>query len=245
MADGVHGGHRARMKEQLLKSGIDTFAPHQVLELLLFYSIPRQDTNPLAHRLLDRFGSLAGVLGADYEELCRVKGVSEHTASLLVFCHQLVGRYYRELVTDRKVLNNMDEIGHYLQAYFIGEKVEKLRLLCLNNRGTVLNCSIISEGTVSSTDINVRTIIEIALRFSATSVVIAHNHPAGFALPSREDIDATMQIRRALETVNICLADHLIFAQDDYISLRQTAQYAGAFSSYARDNSAPDWLRWE
>lgn len=245
MENGIHDGHRVRMKEQFLKNGIDSFEPHQVLEMLLFYSIARKDTNPLAHRLLDHFGSLTGVLNADYRQLLQVKGVSEHTASLLVFCRQLVGRYYRDLVDDSTIFNNVQEIGRYLQAQFLGEKEEKLRIMCLNNRGKLLHCSVISEGTVTATGVNLRLMVETVLRYPTTAVVVAHNHPGGFAIPSPQDCDSTVQIRRALEMVDVQLVDHLIFAEDDYVSMRQTARYAGSFSPYARDNSAPDWMRWE
>ncbi len=245
MENGIHNGHRARMKDQFLRNGIDSFEPHQVLEMLLFYSIARKDTNPLAHQLLDHFGSLTAVLNARYPELLRVKGVSEHTASLLVFCRQLVGRYYRDLVEDNTIFQNVSEMGRYLQAQFFDEKEEKLRIMCLNNRGKLLHCAVISEGTVTATSVNLRLIVETALRYPTTAVLVAHNHPGGFAIPSPEDVESTKLIRQALDLVDVSLVDHLVFAQDDYVSMRQTAKYAGAFSPYARDDSAPDWLHWE
>jgi DNA repair protein RadC len=231
------------MKDQFLKNGLDVFEAHQVLEMLLFYSVPRKDTNPLAHRLLDRFGGLSEVLDADYEQLTSVEGVSEHTAILLHFCRQLVRRYHREKVQENTVFNNLTEMGRYLQAQYVGETVEKLRIMCLNNRGKLLNCSIISEGTVTATSVDVRLIVQTVLRYPTTAVIMAHNHPAGFALPSNEDYQSTILVRQALDMLGIQLVDHMIFALDDYVSMRQTPRFAGAFSPYARDNSAPDWLQ--
>ncbi len=243
MGDHVHDGHRLRMKEQFLKSGMDSLSPHQVLEILLYYSVPRVDTNPLAHRLIDHFGGLSEVLDADFDQLRQVKGVSENTATHLTFVSQLLRRYQCEKTQDRRSFHSLDEVGEYLQAQYTNEKVEKLRILCFNNRGNLLHTELISEGGLVSTGVNIRRIMETVLRYPTTSVVMAHNHPAGFALPSPQDYDCTVQVRRALETLQVQLSDHIIFAENEFISMRQTAKYAGAFSKYARDDSALEWLR--
>lgn len=244
MPDSVHEGHRARMKEQFVRNNIEFFDAHQVLEMLLFFSIPRRDTNPLAHRLIERFGGLTDVLEADYQQLCRVEGVSEQTAVLLTLCGQLIRRYQLEKVKDIQVFHTMDEIGNFLMTQFFGETQEKLRILCLNNRGELLNCSVVSVGTSTSTAVNTRAIVETVLRYATTAVVMAHNHPAGFAIPSADDFDSTVLVRKALDTVNVKLADHLVIGNGDYVSMRQSPQFVSAFSSYTRDESLPDWLDW-
>ena len=243
MSDHMHDGHRARMKEQFLKSGMDSFSAHQVLEVLLYFSVPRVDTNPLAHRLVDHFGSLSQVLDADFEQLRQVKGVSEHTATQILFVSELLRRYQCEKAEKPTSFHSLNEIGRYLQAQYTNEKVEKLRILCFNNRGNLLHTAVISEGGLVSTDINIRRIVETALRYPTTTVVMAHNHPAGFAIPSAQDYNCTVQVRRALEMVEIELSDHIVFAENDFVSMRQTAKFAGAFSKYARDGSVPDWLK--
>ncbi len=243
MSDHMHDGHRSRMKEQFLNSGMDSFSSHQVLEMLLYFSVPRVDTNPLAHRLIDHFGSLPQVLDANFEQLREVKGVSEHTATHILFVADLLRRYQCEKVEKPTSFESLDEIARYLQAQYTNEKVEKLRILCFNNRGNLLHTAVINEGGLVSTDVNIRRIVETALRFPTTTVVMAHNHPAGFSTPSAQDYNCTVQVRRALETVEIELSDHIVFAQNEYISMRQTAKYAGALSKYARDGSVPPWLK--
>ena len=226
MGENVHDGHRQRFKEQFLKSGLDGFNSHQMLEMLLYYSIPRRDTNPLAHRLLDTFGSLSGVLEADYDELCRVEGVTPHSAMLLTFCGKLFWKYYQDKYADGVILTNSQDFGKYLLPRFFGMKNEAVILLCLDNRGKVLHCSTVVEGSVNATEISIRVILAEALRYNATAVVISHNHPNGHALPSKEDLDTTRLIAKALAMVEIRLVDHLIVAEDDYVSMRDTPSFA-------------------
>ena len=226
MGDNVHDGHRQRFKEQFLQSGLDGFNSHQLLEMLLYYSIPRKDTNPLAHRLMDTFGSLSGVLEAEYEELCRVEGVTPHTAMLLCFCGKLFWRYYQDKYEDGVILTGTQDFGNYLLPRFFGLKHEAVILLCLDNRGKLLHCSTVFEGSVNATEIHTRLVLAEALKYNATAVVIAHNHPHGHALPSREDLETTRHLCRCLGLVEIQLHDHLIVAQNDYISMRDTPSFA-------------------
>ncbi len=225
-----HKGHRQRMKRQFRRGGIDQFEPHQVLELLLFYAVPQQDTNPLAHRLLDKFDDLPSVLDADYQSLCQVDGVSEHTATFLMLCGQLLSRYYKEK-QDKKVFSNITEIAEHLSKRFVNEKSEQMVLLSLNNRCKELNCSKIKTGTEVSVEASVRELVQIALRYGATAVVVAHNHPVGSCIPSDADVQATRSMVKAFEMLNITFLDHLIFAEDGYCSLRESPYLAPVFSS--------------
>ena len=243
MENNPHDGHRLRMKHRFLDNGLDGFNPHEVLELLLFYCVPRKDTNPLAHRLINRFGGLPEVLDADFDQLMRVDGVTENVATFLVLMRSAVRRYQQESVRDNTRFENFEQIGAYVRAQFYGERVEKLRMMCLNNRGELLNCSVISEGTLDSTAVNVRGIIETALRYPTTKVILAHNHPAGFAIPSDADFENTVRVRRVLDGIDIQLVDHIVVSAEDYVSMRLSAKYAGAFSRYVLDDSSPDWLR--
>lgn len=224
-----HKNHRRRMKQQFIRAGINQYEPHQVLELLLFFAIPQRDTNPLAHRLLDHFGDLASVLDADYEELCQIEGISEHSATLLVLCGQLLSRYQKEKKGRRK-FSSFDEIEEYLCAQLAHEKSETILLLSLNNRRQMLNCTVVRTGTVTSTETSARELVQIALRDRATAVVVAHNHPAGLPLPSAEDVEATKSFVAAFNMMEISVLDHIIVTQDDHYSMRGSPYYAPLFT---------------
>ncbi|MBQ9963930.1 MAG: RadC family protein [Clostridia bacterium] len=225
-----HKGHRQRMKRQFRRVGIDQFEPHQVLELLLFYAVPQRDTNPLAHRLLDKFDDLPSVLDADYQSLCSVEGVSEHTATFLMLCGQLLTRYHKEK-QEKKVFSSMAEIAEHLAKRFVNVKTEQMVLLSLNNRRKEINCSVIKSGTETTVEASVRELVQIALRCGATAVVVAHNHPVGNCKPSDADVKATKTMVNTFQMLNITFLDHLIFAEDGYCSLRESPFLAPLFSS--------------
>ena len=218
----IHEGHRQRMKKRFLKEGLDNFSDIQVLELLLFYIIPRRDTNPIAHALLDRFGSLYQVLEAPVEELEKVEGIGPN-AALLLNLITAVARFYMVNRTEQhKILKTLDECGEYLKSFFVGRRVEMVYLLCLDAKCKVLCCREVGEGSVNSANVPIRRIVELALGANATSVVLAHNHPSGLAIPSGEDILTTRRVAAALSTVDIQLVDHIIVADDDFVSLVQS-----------------------
>ena len=218
----IHDGHRQRLKDRFLEEGLDHFTEVQVLELLLFYCIPRKDTNPIAHGLLDRFGSLSQVLEAPVEALCKVPGISLHAATLL-HLNREIGRYYLvSRMSHNTVLPTLEECAAYLVPHFFGRKVETVFLLCLDAKCKVLCCKEVGEGSVNSAGISVRKIVETALAANATTVVLAHNHPSGVAIPSNEDIQTTRRIAIGLQAVEIHLADHIIVADGDYVSLAQS-----------------------
>lgn len=218
----VHDGHRKRLRQRFMDEGLDHFSDIQVLELLLFYAIARQDTNPIAHRLLDHFGSLSQVLEAPVEELCKVEGVGENTAVYLRLVTQ-VGRWYQKDRAARvKMLPTLESCARYLQPYFFGQSVETVYLLCLDAKCKLLCCRKIAQGDVNSTDLSIRKIVETALSANASSVLLAHNHPGGMAIPSYEDIHTTQNVAAALQAVDVNFVDHLVICDDDYVSLMQS-----------------------
>ncbi len=223
MADAsIHKGHRERLKARFLEEGLDNFTDIQALELLLFYAIPQKDTNPIAHALLDHFGSLSRVLEADVEELKKVPGISDHSVTLLALVTEL-GRYYQVDCAQRvEVLTTLDACGAYLVPRFFGRSNETVFLLCLDAKCKVLCCKEIGEGSVNSTSISIRKVVETALSANATTVVLAHNHPSGVALPSSEDVQTTRRIAAALSAVEVHLADHIVVAEGDYVSMVQS-----------------------
>jgi len=220
--ESVHKGHRDRLKQRFLAEGLDNFTDIQVLELLLFYAIPVKDTNPIAHALLDRFGSLSQVLEADVEELKRVPGIKDHAATLLALVIDLCRYYQVNCAQKTEILATLDACANYLVPRFFGRTRETVFLLCLDAKCKVLCCKELGEGSVNTASISVRKVVETALSANATTVVLAHNHPSGIAVPSNEDVQTTGRIAAALQAVEIYLADHIVVADGDYVSMVQS-----------------------
>lgn len=220
--ESIHQGHRARLKAQFLESGLDRFTDYQVLELLLFYAIPQKDTNPIAHALIERFGSLAQVLDASVADLEKIPGISAHSALLIHLVTELGRAYLVNRAKECKILNSLDECGAFLVPYFYGRKTETVFLLCLDAKRKVLACKMVGEGGINSASVSPRKVVETALHAGATTAVLAHNHPSGLALPSKEDVVTTRRIAAALEAVEIGLADHIVVADEDYVSMVQS-----------------------
>ena len=210
------------MKQRFLEEGLDNFTDIQVLELLLFYAIPRSDTNPIAHALLEHFGSLSQVLEADVEELKKIPGIKDHAATLLALVIDLCRYYQVNCAQQTEILTTLEACGKYLVPRFFGRTKETVFLLCLDAKCKVLCCKELGEGSVNSASISVRKVVETALAANATTVVLAHNHPSGIAVPSSEDIQTTQRIAAALNAVEIYLADHIVVAEGDYVSMVQS-----------------------
>ncbi len=221
----IHRGHRQRLKERFLRDGLDNFEEHQVLELLLFYGIPQRDTNPIAHALMDRFGSLSRVLEATPEELAEVDYVGDNVSTLFKLVTE-VSRYYQVNCAMReKILTTIDACGKYLTPFFYGRQQETVFLLCLDAKCKVLCCEKVGQGGVNSAGVPIRQIVEAALKANASSAILAHNHPSGLALPSREDVQTTRRVAVALDAVEVELTDHIIVADNDWVSLAQSGLY--------------------
>lgn len=221
----IHDGHRQRLKERFLQEGLDHFSDIQVLELLLFYCIPRQDTNPIAHALLDRFGSLSQVLEAPVEALCKVPGIGQSAAVLLSMILPLNRCYQKDRMENVRILARVEDCGAYLVPHFHGRRNETVFLLCLDAKCKVLGCREVGEGSVNSAGVPIRRIVETALGMNASTVVLAHNHPSGLALPSGDDVQSTYRVAAALNAVDIALADHIVVADEDFVSMAQSGLY--------------------
>ena len=223
MAKAVHTGHRGRMKEEFLVRGIEGWPDHRVLELILFYAIPQGDVNPLAHELIDRFGSLAGVLDALPEELRKVKGMGEHSSTMLRLFPAVLGRYLEGRTEPGELVQTTQEAGHVLAPYLYGARNEMVYVLCLDGKEKVLGVRRISEGNNSSSDVTIRRVAEECMALRASFCYLAHNHVSGLALPSPEDMNTTSVVRAALEPLGVYLVDHLVFVDGDLVSVRETA----------------------
>lgn len=217
--------HRKRVKDRFRKEGLENFDERYVLELLLFYCVPRKDTRELAIRLLDHFGSIVHVLEAPEEELKRVTGVGEGITTFLMFLRQLQSYYESKRISmePAEPLMTPEAFGKTLRPKFMHQRNEMVYVLCLDAKCKLLSCQFVGEGSVNSANVSIRKIVEVCINHNATSVVLAHNHPGGLAFPSPEDVETTIRVGQALRMVDIHLLDHLIFADGDHISLVQSS----------------------
>ena len=218
----VHKGHRQRLRDTFLAHGLDALQDINSLELLLFYAIPRQDTNPIAHRLLDTFGSVSAVFDASLEDLMKRGGLSQNAATLIKLVPALARRHQISRSSLTEVLDTTQKCGDYIVPYFFAETEEVVYLLGLDAKCKSLGCVKLFTGTVNYANLSVRRVVEAALNLKATSVVLAHNHTSGIAVPSREDIRTTFTISQALDMVGVLLADHIVVADGDYVSMAES-----------------------
>ena len=218
----IHAGHRGRVKEEFLTRGVEGWPDHRIVELLLFYAIPQGDVNPLAHELIDRFGSLEGVLDALPEELMKVKGMGEHSVTLLKLIPAVTGRYLEGRTGPGRLIHTAAEAGHVLAPYLYGARNEMVYILCLDAKEKLLGVRKLSEGNIGSSDVTIRRAAEECLALRATFCYLAHNHVSGVALPSPEDVNTTQVIRAALEPLGVRLVDHLVFVDGDLVSIRES-----------------------
>ena len=217
-----HSGHRSRLKERFRQSGLTGWSDYEVMELVLCYAIPRGDVNELAHRLVDGFGSLAGVLDASPDELKRVPGMGEHSVTLLKLLPALGGRYLEERSDMGPIVRTAEQAGACLAPCFHGARNEMSYILCLDSKDKVLGVRKVSEGCIYAADISIRRIAEEALALRAARIWLAHNHISNLAFPSYADWQSTDTIRAALGAVGLELVDHLIFVDGDMVSLRES-----------------------
>lgn len=221
----LHSGHRQRLKDRFKKEGLDHFEKHQVLELILFYCVPRQDTNPLAHRLIDKFETVKAVMEASPAELKKVEGVGDNIVQFLRLFGE-INRYCGKEFPEETILDRPELYCDYMVPFFKNKKNETVYLLCLDAKCKAISCKLVGEGSVNSAGVPIRRIVEMALGEGATSVVLAHNHPSGIAIPSDEDRVTTMRLARALSAVEITLADHVVVADGDSVSMAQSGWYS-------------------
>lgn len=212
----IHEGHRNRLRERYRRAGMDDYAPHEVMELLLTYAIPRGDVNPQAHALIKRFGSVAGVMDASIEELCEVKGIGPESALFLKTIPDVFRHYSLSLCNTEKPMDTIAKLGEYLHAKYAGVSIERVYLLLFDNSLRVTECIHLGDGSINSSTITVRTIAEQALRKQAAAVVLSHNHPKGLTIPSSADIEVTQSVESALETLGIPLLEHIIVTENSY-----------------------------
>ena len=211
-----HADHRQRMKDRFLENGLDIFDEHQVIELLLFFGIPRRDTNVIAHRLIKRFGSLRDVLDAPYEELLKVDGIGEHAATLIKLSAELSRRYLLSESLDTERFDTVEKLGKFLINLFLGKRNEEVYLLTFNGKMEMLSCDKLADGLSNLVSFSVKPLIESAILTHASGIVLAHNHPGGIASPSGSDISLTDQLMYMCDQISIPLIEHFVVAGNSY-----------------------------
>lgn len=215
----LHKNHRQRMKNRFLDSSFDSFEKHEMLELLLYYSIPRKDTNPIAHSLIEKFGSISAVFDAPIEALCETEGISEHTAILIKMVPLLAREYASDIDSDKKSYSDYYELGEFFSSKFLGETKEKLYAAFFDNGMHLIDCIKLSEGGVNSTDANIRALSYNAIRLNSSFAVLAHNHPNSLPIPSAEDLDTTKACKLALSLVDVQLIEHYIVSGSRFMGI--------------------------
>jgi DNA repair protein RadC len=213
-------GHRARMRQRLLKSGPDALADHEMLEMILFIALPRRDTKPIARELLTRFRTFGGVVGAPEIELRGVEGVGEAGAAAIKLIQAGALRMMRQDLATQPVLSTWDRLTDYLMAAMGHERTEQFRVLFLDGRNRLLADEVQGTGTINHAPAYPREVVRRCLELHATAVVLAHNHPSGEPTPSREDVALTTQIAQAAATMGISVHDHIVIGRGKFLSFR-------------------------
>lgn len=217
-----HSGHRARMKKKLLSQGLDIFEPHEVLEILLYYAIPQRNTNEIAKNLIAHFGSLSAVLDASMDSL-RKAGLTEHQALYLKLFPSVTRLYLVDKYDNPEKTVNYEYIPDYIRDKFIGfEETENVLLFLMDKKGKEVYSGMIAHGDFDTARISIREIITLAINYGATAAFLAHSHPSGLALPSKEDVMVTRSLKEALKLVNVTLLDHYIVADHECVSLAES-----------------------
>lgn len=218
----IHADHRKRLRESYLNSSIFALPPHNVLEILLFYSVPRKNTNEIAHRLINTFGSFAAVFEAPYESLLTVKGVGPESALLIKFFADVFAYYLKEKNPMTDLPLSYENVKDYLRPYFIACRFEKFVVTYTDGEGCAIRTTEISQGFHDMVNADLAEIVKTAILYNAKGIIIAHNHPDGFVLPSSQDIETTIALSSLCASLGIVFCDHLIFGKDDIFHLSRS-----------------------
>lgn len=222
--DSGHNGHRERLDKKTEVLGFEALEEHEQLERFLYSIIKRNDTNTIAHKLLDKFGSLYGVLTAPLAELEMIEGVGNRTAQILHDFYSFMGSAERSRLRNNDtfpVFNTVDDIGRYAKTLFYDKLTECVYMISLDRRYRAYRFNRLASGDNSAALFYISEAVKIALRNNAVSVVITHNHPSGALAPSDADVDTTVKLYKALKTVEINLVDHILVGRGEYVSFRQ------------------------
>ncbi len=222
MADSkIHKGHRQRMRQRIAEQGFSSLAPHEALEVLLYITNPQKNTNGIAHELINKFGDFAGVLDASEEELQSIDGIGPNSARMLHLMPEISRYYQRSRAKKAGRIRSTEQLAGFLMGKFDGLEQERAMLVVLDSRNRIKNTFWLREGTSNQVRFEIKDVVEAALKGGTDTVALCHNHPNGMALPSREDVQATESIVRALGMIKVHLRDHIIITETEYFSMRE------------------------
>lgn len=218
----LHEGHREKMKARFLETGYSGFSEHQIIEMMLFYVYAQTDTNEIAHRLINHYGSLAGIFDASYDDLIENGKLPPRAAFLFKMIPELIPIYH-DSRSHLKVYSNMESLKRLFEPYFVGIDHEEFRVACFDAALRLNCCLTVTQGSPTGSAVDMRKLAEAAIRANAVCIAIAHNHPNGSPMPSIEDIRATKLINEAMSNIDIKLLDHIIIGKNETISMRENA----------------------
>ena len=219
--DGLHSGHRERLKKRFLETGFAGFNQHQIIELLLFYAYPRVDTNDKAHELINRFGNIPGILNASYEELTKDGLLTESAATLIKLILGIIPIYCSTENTGMSY-DDSEKLKILFEPRFIGVSNEELHLACFDQQLRLTDYHVISRGGLTDSKVDVRKLVEATIASSSANIAIAHNHPNAYPEPSSEDIHFTRNLLMVLDIMKINLLDHIVVGEKSSLSIRHT-----------------------
>ena len=217
--ENLNEGHRDRLRGKFIKEGFGNFADHEMLEMLLFYAYPRCDTNKMAHKMINEFGSLANVLDADVHILCERLKITERVAVLLHMIPALAHRYHRNKADRNLFMDTPEAVGEFLQTLYMGDKVEKLYVLCLDARRRLIHAVLLTVGTLDEVAVYTREVMKAVFQHDAKYIILSHNHPGGSFQPSRQDYEATRDVVDALAYCSVKVLDHVVVSGERYFSM--------------------------
>jgi len=220
--ESIHKGHRGRIRKRFSLNGLEGFSDVEAIEMLLFYALPRRNTNELAHELLHGLGGFRGVFEARDKDLMRINGIGENAAQLIRLVAELGRRYMISGRREDMRIHSSADAGRYLAPLFSFETIEQVYMLCMDESGRIRSCCKVAQGNFDKVDFSSRDILNAAMNAETSRVIIAHNHPSNSALPSSADIAATQTLIKAFRFINVELYDHIIICGSDFISLRES-----------------------
>ena len=218
----IHANHRNRVKKKFIESGLSSFADHEILELLLFYSIPQADTNKTAHNLINCFGSFNSVLEANIKDLTRIAGVGENSATLIKLCHAITRKYNLGNPKRRLLLNTQLEAMNFVSTQLKNLQTESFMVICLDSENGIIDTKEMSCGTSNKVMVNIREVTDYIIRNNCTRIIIAHNHPSGSPEPSNEDVLVTQRLVNSCMLNDIDIIDHIIYSPENLYSFTET-----------------------
>lgn len=221
MKENLHKGHRQRMRERFLAQGGEGFADHEILELLLFSCIPMRDTNELAHKLIEEFGSLPMLVEAEPQDVIRRCGISEATAVFISAQNALIKCCLKQKWEKRTFFDSSQKAGEFAISLLTQMNYERFYIICLDNQHRFIKAVAVAEGTIQGAVVYPRLVVEAALRHQASSIILTHNHPGGSLKPSLNDITTTEKIVKAMNLIDINVVDHIIVADNQYFSFAE------------------------